>query len=61
MDYLNCEDDWWTGDESNSTETLLDSFDGVLDLEEVAIGWEDSDSRIVHLKYFQNMIYNGAI
>jgi hypothetical protein len=51
--YLHCQDHGGRCDESHCAEALLDGFDGVLDLEEVAIGREDCDGCIVHLKYFQ--------
>ena len=53
MRYLDCEDHRVCGCESHCTETLFDCFDGVLDLEEVAVGREDCDGCVVHLKYFQ--------
>lgn len=54
--YLNCKDDWRVCDKADSAEAFFDGFDGVLNLEKMAVGWEDGDGSIVHLNYFQIII-----
>ncbi len=50
--YLNSENDWWVGHKAHRTETLLNGFDGILDLEKMSIGWEDCNGCVVHLNFF---------
>ena len=43
MRYLDCEDDAVFGDHADGAHALLDGFDRVLDLEQVAVRGEDRD------------------
>ena len=50
--YFHGKDNGWACDQANRTETFLNSFNSIFDLEQMSVWWKDCDGSIVHLKFF---------